>query len=111
MSSRETWRLFRSLIEPSQTRGEAKKQLRRALEGYQGTTARLADTLCDRYLCRTEDPSGPEYTYSGKLNQQLDAPFELHDLKAALAKMRRGTAPGRDRITVKLSRTQPTSIC
>ncbi|KAH7949781.1 hypothetical protein HPB49_015341 [Dermacentor silvarum] len=87
------------LIDPSQTRGETQKQLRRALQGYQGTTAQLADSLCDRYLCRTEDPSGPECTYSGKLNQQLDAPFELHDLKAALAKMRRGTAPGRDRIT------------
>ncbi|KAH7979615.1 hypothetical protein HPB49_010193 [Dermacentor silvarum] len=64
-----------TLIDPSQTTGETQKQLQRALQGYQGTTAHLADSLCDRYLCRTEDPSGPEYTYSGKLNQQLDAPI------------------------------------
>ncbi|KAH7980500.1 hypothetical protein HPB49_016693 [Dermacentor silvarum] len=95
MSSRGTSRLFRSLIDPSQTRGETQKQLRRALQGYQGTTAQLADTLCGRYLCRTEDPSGPECTYSGKLNQQLDAPFELHDLKAGLVKMRRAEADNR----------------
>lgn len=107
MSSKGTWRLFRSLIDPSQTRGEAQKQLRRALQGYQGTPAQLADALCDRYLCRTEDPPGPAYTYSGKPNHQLDARFELHDLKAALAKMRRGTAPGLDRITVKLLANLP----
>ncbi|KAH7936750.1 hypothetical protein HPB49_003726 [Dermacentor silvarum] len=45
----------RSLIDPSQTRGETQKQLRQALQGFQGTTAQLTDTLCDRYLCRTED--------------------------------------------------------
>ncbi|KAH7938200.1 hypothetical protein HPB49_021597 [Dermacentor silvarum] len=56
---------------------------------YQGTTAQLADTLCDGYLCRTGDPTGPEYTYFGKPDQQLDAPFELDNLKAALVKMRR----------------------
>ncbi|KAH7938245.1 hypothetical protein HPB49_021836 [Dermacentor silvarum] len=109
MSFKGTWRLFRSLINPSQTRGKTQKQLRRALQGYQFTTAQLADTLGDRYLCRTEDPSGSEYTYSGKLNQQLDAPFELHDLKVALAKMRRGTAPGRDRMTVELLANLPGS--
>ncbi|KAH7978163.1 hypothetical protein HPB49_004711 [Dermacentor silvarum] len=48
------------------------------------------------------DPRGPAYSYAGSENAELDQPFQLHDLKAALAKMKRGTAPGRDKITVKL---------
>lgn len=87
---------------PAQTRGEAQKQLRRALHSFQGTNSQLADDLCARYLCRTTDPNRNAYEYAGRENSQLDAPFEMCDLKAALKKMRRGTAPGRDLITVKL---------
>ncbi|KAH7945697.1 hypothetical protein HPB49_014323 [Dermacentor silvarum] len=55
MGSRGTWRLFRSLLDPSSTRGETQRQLRRALHGFPGTSAQLADKLRDRYLCRTVD--------------------------------------------------------
>ncbi|KAH7953755.1 hypothetical protein HPB49_011966 [Dermacentor silvarum] len=61
MSSKSTWRLFRSLLDPSTTRGETQRQLRRAYYAYQGPTSQLANDLCDRYLCRTVDPKGPEY--------------------------------------------------
>lgn len=37
----------------------------------------------------------------------MDKPFHLYDLKAALAKMKRGTAPGRDKVTVKLLANLP----
>ncbi|KAH7959718.1 hypothetical protein HPB49_013308 [Dermacentor silvarum] len=60
MSSKSTWRLFRSLLDPSTTRGETQRQLRRAYYAYQGPTSQLANDLCDRYLCRTVDPKGPE---------------------------------------------------
>ncbi|KAH7954723.1 hypothetical protein HPB49_021312 [Dermacentor silvarum] len=109
MGSRGTWRLFRSLLDPSSTRGETQRQLRRALHGFLGTSAQLADKLRDRYLCRTVDLVGPEYQYSGRPNPELDAPFTLPDLRAALAKMRRGTAPGRDGITVTLLANLPDS--
>ncbi|KAG0411541.1 hypothetical protein HPB47_011320, partial [Ixodes persulcatus] len=49
MSSRNTWRFFRTLIDPNQTRSE---------------------------------------------NVEMDQPFQTLDLRAALAKMKRGTAPG-----------------
>lgn len=102
MNSKGAWRLFRSLIDPTQTRGETQKQLRRALQGFHGTNSQLADALCDKYLCRMLDPDKTAYEYAGRENHQLDAPFAMHDLKAALGKMRRGTAPGRDHITVTL---------
>ncbi|KAH7941538.1 hypothetical protein HPB49_014785 [Dermacentor silvarum] len=109
MGSRGTWRLFRSLLDPSSTRGETQRQLRRALHGFPGTSAQLADKLRDRYLCRTVDLVGPEYQYSGCPNPELDAPFTLPDLQAVLAKMRRGTAPGCDGITVTLLVNLPDS--
>ncbi|KAH7978743.1 hypothetical protein HPB49_006597 [Dermacentor silvarum] len=55
MGSSGTWRLFRSLLDPSSTRGETQRQLRRALHGFPGTSAQLADKLRDRYLCHTVD--------------------------------------------------------
>ncbi|KAG0432996.1 hypothetical protein HPB47_020323 [Ixodes persulcatus] len=42
-------------------------------------------------------------------NVEMDQPFQLYDLRAALAKMKRGTAPGRDKITVKLLANLPDS--
>lgn len=81
---------------------ETQRQLRRALHAYYGTTDQLARDVCDRYICRMFDPVGAEYTYSGSPNSDLDAPCTLPDMRAALAKLLRGMAPGRDRITVSL---------
>ncbi|KAH7944769.1 hypothetical protein HPB49_000404 [Dermacentor silvarum] len=72
-------------------------------------SARLADKLRDRYLCRMVDLVEPEYQYSGRPNPELDAPFTLPDLQAALAKIRRGTARGHDCITVTLLANLPDS--
>lgn len=107
MSSRNTWRLFRSLIDPLQSRGETQKQLHRAFHNFQGSSSQLAQTLRDKYLCQIQDPRGQEYLYAGRDNTELDRPFQLHDLRAGLAKMRRGTAPGQDKITVKLLANLP----
>ncbi|KAH7959302.1 hypothetical protein HPB49_010164 [Dermacentor silvarum] len=102
MSNRNTWRLFRALIDPSQTRTETQKHLQRAFHAYAGDADKLARALRDRYLCSQQDPLGLAYSYAGSENAYLDRCFQLHDLKAALSKMKRGTAPGRDRVTVKL---------
>ncbi|KAH7934002.1 hypothetical protein HPB49_020202 [Dermacentor silvarum] len=50
----------KSLLDPSTTRGETQRQLRRAYYAYQGPTSQLANDLCERYLCHTVDPKGPE---------------------------------------------------
>ncbi|KAH7979145.1 hypothetical protein HPB49_008408 [Dermacentor silvarum] len=60
MSSKSTWRLLRSLLDPSTTRGETQCQLRRVYYACQGPTSQLANHLCDRYLCRIIDPKGTE---------------------------------------------------
>lgn len=52
-------------------------------------------------------PRGQEYLYAGRDNEEMDKPFHLYDLKATLAKMKRGTAPGRDKVTVKLLANLP----
>ncbi|KAH7937328.1 hypothetical protein HPB49_010867 [Dermacentor silvarum] len=86
---------------------EAQRHLHRAFHNFHGSTTQLALSLRDRYLCTEQDPRGPEYHYAGRENSELDAPFQLHDLRAALAKMRRGTAPGRDKLTVKVLANLP----
>lgn len=107
MSGRNTWRLFRALIDPTQTRKDTQRHLHRAMHNFTGTTTQLAHTLRDRYLCTTKDPRTTAYSYAGKENTELDTPFQLHDLRAALSKMKRGTAPGRDKVTVKLLANLP----
>ncbi|KAH9371929.1 hypothetical protein HPB48_016985 [Haemaphysalis longicornis] len=89
MSSRSTWRLFRALIDPTQTRAETQKHLLRAIHSFDGDTSKLACKLRDQYLCTQQDPRGPAYSYAGSENAELDQPFQLHDLKASLAKMKR----------------------
>ncbi|KAH7958244.1 hypothetical protein HPB49_000194 [Dermacentor silvarum] len=97
MSNRNTWRLFRTLIDPAQTRTETQKHLQRAIHAFDGDTAKMAEVLRAKYLCTNQDSRGSAYSYAGSENTELDRPFQLHDLKAALAKMKRGTAPGRDK--------------
>ncbi|KAH7964743.1 hypothetical protein HPB49_001112 [Dermacentor silvarum] len=58
MSNRNTWRLFRALIDPSQTRTETQKHLQRAFHAYAGDADKLARALRDRYLCSQQDPLG-----------------------------------------------------
>ncbi|KAH7949545.1 hypothetical protein HPB49_012157 [Dermacentor silvarum] len=101
MSNRNTWRLFRTLIDPGQTRTETQKHLQRAIHAFDGDTAKMAEVLRAKYLCMHQDSRGSAYSYAGSENTELDCPFQLHDLKAALAKMNRGTAPGRDKVEPK----------
>ncbi|XP_077525665.1 uncharacterized protein LOC144137607 [Haemaphysalis longicornis] len=107
MSHRSTWRFFRALIDPSQTRTETQKHLQRALHAYAGDADKLSQALRDKYICGPQDSIEPAFSYAGSENADLDRCFQLHDLKAALSKMKRGTAPGRDQVTVKLLANLP----
>ncbi|KAH7973641.1 hypothetical protein HPB49_003501 [Dermacentor silvarum] len=98
MSSRNTWRLFRALVDPTETQ----KHLQRATHAFPGNTTQLAQKLRDQYLCTAQDSLGSAYSYAGRENTEQDQPFHLRDLRAALAKTKRGTAPGRNKLTVKL---------
>ncbi|KAH7959315.1 hypothetical protein HPB49_010240 [Dermacentor silvarum] len=88
MSSRNTWRLFRTFIAPTQTRTETQKHLHRAVHAFPGNMTQLAQKLRDQYLCTAQDSRGSAYSYEGKEHTELGQPFQLHDLRAALAKMK-----------------------
>ncbi|KAH7985402.1 hypothetical protein HPB49_026442 [Dermacentor silvarum] len=62
---------------------------------------KLAQAPRDRYLCNQHDPLGLAYSYAGSEYAYMDRCFQLQDLKAAQSKMKRETAPGRDRIHYK----------
>lgn len=97
LSSRNTWRLFGALIKPTQTRTETQKHLQHTVHSFHGKTTQRARKLRNQYLCTTQDHRGPAYPYAGTRNVELDKPFQLQDLRVALAKIKRGTAPGRDK--------------
>ncbi|XP_049519020.1 uncharacterized protein LOC125943595 [Dermacentor silvarum] len=101
LGAKSAWNLLRCLIEPSKTRGEQKRNLKRALHGYAGTDEQLVTALASKYLCTTKDDE-PVLHYQGKDNPELDRDFDKEEIQAALLSMRRGTAPGHDKITVGL---------
>lgn len=102
LDSKTTWNLLRCLIDPPKSKSEQRRNLHRALHNFQGTDDELMDELTRRYICTSRDaePSNPEYR--GEPNEDLDKDFTLEEIIAALADMRRGTAPGQDKITVGL---------
>ncbi|KAH7966441.1 hypothetical protein HPB49_016369 [Dermacentor silvarum] len=59
MSSGSTWRLFRALIDPTQTRAETQKHLQRAIHSFDGDTSKLAYKLRDQYFALNRTPEGP----------------------------------------------------
>ncbi|KAH7944912.1 hypothetical protein HPB49_001730 [Dermacentor silvarum] len=105
--NRSTWRLFFALNNPNQTRAKTQKHLQRAIHAYDGDTTKLVQALRDKYFCSIQDLRGSAYSYAILENAERDRPFQLHDLKAALARMKTGTAPGRDTVTVKLLTNLP----
>ncbi|KAH7933721.1 hypothetical protein HPB49_016101 [Dermacentor silvarum] len=62
MSGGNTWRLFRALIDPTQTRTETQEHLQRAIHGFAGNTTQLAHKLRDQYLCTTQGTRGMAYS-------------------------------------------------
>lgn len=97
---RKIWCILRYLIEPSSTRGESARNLRRAFHSFQGTNQELAQALENRYFCTAIDQDALSLSYEGTGNEALDAPYTFQETKAALANLRRDTAPEGDRITV-----------
>lgn len=88
LSSRNTWRILRYLIEPRSTRGESARNLRCAFHTFQGTNQELAQALENRYFCTAIDEDVASLTYEGEANEALDAPYSFQETKAALASMR-----------------------
>ncbi|KAH7965642.1 hypothetical protein HPB49_009190 [Dermacentor silvarum] len=60
MSSKSTWRLFSSLLDPSLPAGKHNDNFVAPTMPTRAQRANSLNDLCDRYLCRTIDPKGPE---------------------------------------------------
>lgn len=102
MHSGDTWKLLRHLLDESRTRsfqcrrmGEVVGRAVREL-GEEGVRRQLLDTFlpsCGREV-------HPEYT--GVDNAELDKDFELWEVRAALLRINRRSAPGLDRVDNKM---------
>ncbi|KAH7981097.1 hypothetical protein HPB49_021539 [Dermacentor silvarum] len=105
------WRLLRSLIEPTKSRGEQQRNLKRALHGFAGMDEQLVAALTSKYICTMKD-NEPVREYEGMENPDLDREFEVEEIQAALMAMRRSTAPGNDNVTATwLHLASTSSIC
>ncbi|XP_037572069.1 uncharacterized protein LOC119454142 [Dermacentor silvarum] len=89
------------LIEPTKSRGEQQRNLKRALHGFAGTDEQLVTALTSKYICTMKD-NEPVREYEGMENPDLDWEFEVEEIQAALMAMRRSTAPGTHNVTVGL---------
>lgn len=101
LGTKAAWRLLRCLIEPTKSRGEQQRNLKRALHGFAGTDEQLVAALTSKYICTMKD-NEPVREYEGMENPDLDREFEVEEIQAALMAMRRSTAPGNDNVTVGL---------
>ncbi|KAH7964789.1 hypothetical protein HPB49_001337 [Dermacentor silvarum] len=55
LGTKATWRLLRCLIEPTKSRGEQQRNLKRALHGFAGTDEQLVAALTSKYICTMKD--------------------------------------------------------
>ncbi|KAH9377859.1 hypothetical protein HPB48_014659 [Haemaphysalis longicornis] len=100
LHSRSTWSLFKSLLGTKPTLAPT---LAKALA--QGTASDLFNQLASLYL---PPPLTPSYMdYSGEPNSDLDRPFTLRELEAALVGNAKRSAPGQDAITYTALRNLP----
>ncbi|XP_070389271.1 uncharacterized protein [Dermacentor albipictus] len=100
LHSRSTWSLFKSFLG---TKPALAPTLAKALT--QGTPSEVFDKLTSLYLPPPLTPSYP--AYSGDPNPDLDRPFTLRELEAALAANASRSAPGEDTITYTTLRNLP----
>ncbi|KAH9379491.1 hypothetical protein HPB48_006987 [Haemaphysalis longicornis] len=69
MSNRSTWRFFRALIDPSQTRTETQNHLQRALHACAGDADKLPQALRDKYICGPHDSIEPAFSMQARRTQ------------------------------------------
>ncbi|KAH7948931.1 hypothetical protein HPB49_003606 [Dermacentor silvarum] len=96
------WPLLRCLIEPTKSRGEQQRNLKRALHSFAGTDEQLVAALTSKYICTMKD-NEPVREYEGMENPDLDREFEFEEIRAVLMAMRRSMAPGNDNVTLSES--------
>ncbi|KAM7314956.1 uncharacterized protein ISCGN_004740 [Ixodes scapularis] len=99
LSTYKTWKLLRYLIDPAKSKTTSQHTMDKVIHQHVGDTRHLLATLKTRYL--PTHPTEPLPPYSGSPNPLLDEDIHLHEVTDALAKIRRNTAPGLDKVTNK----------
>lgn len=104
LGNRRTWHLLRSLLGSKESKSTTQHHLKRLMHNYQGTESDLLREIQQPLEAHTATSSQPLPSYTGKPNPDMDAPFTMAEIEAAVHHLTRNTAPGKDRIPNKLLR-------
>ncbi|KAH6944309.1 hypothetical protein HPB50_002682 [Hyalomma asiaticum] len=109
LSTKETRHLLRALLDDGPTKTHQREHIRLLTRNYAGSEADLLHNLCEKLRGPAEPattlPSFKEY--NGPPSADLDRPFTLAELHAAIAKLTRNTRPDKDRVVNKHLRQLP----
>ncbi|KAG0443571.1 hypothetical protein HPB47_014769 [Ixodes persulcatus] len=104
LGSRRTWHLLRSLLGTGESKAVTIHQLRRLIQSHPGTETGLLEELKQPLAApsHAQPKRAPDYT--GDPNPEMDEPFSLAEIGAAVYTLTRNTTPGRGKIPNKLLR-------
>ncbi|KAG0432999.1 hypothetical protein HPB47_020326 [Ixodes persulcatus] len=104
LGTRRTWHLLRSLLGTGESKAVTIHQLRRLIHNHPGTEFDLLEELKQPLAApsHAQPKRAPDYT--GDPNPEMDEPFSLAEIEAAVYTLTRNTTPGRDKIPNKLLR-------
>lgn len=101
-NTRNTWNLFRHLLDPTRSKLQARQQLERIFHQYPDTPDKLKQELIDIYIRPEPATSLPSYQSSD--NAGLNATITLAEVRAELNRLDTNSAAGPDRISNKALR-------
>lgn len=109
LSTKKTWRLLRTLLGDRHTKTQQRQRVRQLTQNYDGSEEDLLHKLCNKLRDPVQSVAmpPPHKEYEGMPNSNLDRPFTLAELQAALSKLTRNTSPGKDRIVNSTSDSYP----
>ncbi|KAG0443798.1 hypothetical protein HPB47_014514 [Ixodes persulcatus] len=104
LGTRRTWHLLRSLLGTGESKAVTIHQLRRLIHNHPGTETDLLEELAQPLAApsHAQPKRAPDYT--GDPNPEMDEPFSLAEIGAAVYTLTRNTTPGQGKIPNKLLR-------
>ncbi|XP_037565503.1 uncharacterized protein LOC119445258 [Dermacentor silvarum] len=97
LGTSRTWAILRNLIDPSKSKSESTRTLKRIAHLFPGDNVALLLALRDKYIGTSTAPPCSA-TYQGEENPALDAPISEAEVYAAVRSCTRNTTAGADKI-------------
>ncbi|XP_037576964.1 uncharacterized protein LOC119459216 [Dermacentor silvarum] len=97
LGTSRTWAILRNLIDPSKSKSESTRTLKRIAHLFPGDNVALLLALRDKYIGTSTAPPCSA-TYQGEENSALDAPISEAEVYAAVRSCTRNTTAGADKI-------------